>query len=74
MLQYPQFDRPFVLTTDSSDFSFGCVLSQGEPGNEKPVAYASKGLSKSEISVSIMFLGAGKYSLDAKYKAKACSI
>ncbi|MDN5043566.1 DoxX family protein, partial [Aliarcobacter butzleri] len=25
-------------------------------------------------SISIMFLGAGKYSLDAKCKAKACSI
>ena len=46
------------------------IFTLGETGGpviELPLIYLL-------ASVSIMFLGAGKYSLDAKCKAKACSI
>ena len=32
VLEYPRFDEPFIITTDSSNFAFGAVLSQGEIG------------------------------------------
>lgn len=42
ILQYPDFNRPFILTTDASNFATGAVLSQGELGSDKPIAYMSK--------------------------------
>lgn len=48
VLQYPDFDRPFVLTTDASDFALGAVLSQGPIGEDLPISYASRSLNKHE--------------------------
>lgn len=48
ILQYPDFNKPFILTTDASDVALGAVLSQGEIGSDKPVAYASRTLSDTE--------------------------
>ena len=52
ILQYPDFERPFILTTDASNFALGAVLSQGQVGSDKPVAYASRTLTKSEENYS----------------------
>lgn len=52
VLQYPDFSRPFSLTTDASDHALGAVLSQGEKGEERPVNYASRTLSKAETNYS----------------------
>lgn len=52
ILQYPDFDRPFILTTDASDVALGAVLSQGTVGSDKPVAYASRTLSDTETRYS----------------------
>lgn len=46
ILQYPDFEKPFVLTTDASNFALGEVLSQGPIGADRPVAYASRTLTK----------------------------
>lgn len=48
ILIYPDFQKPFILTTDASKFAIGAVLSQGQIGKDKPIAFASRTLSKSE--------------------------
>lgn len=52
ILQYPDFTKDFVLTTDASNFAIGAVLSQGTIGSDKPIAYASRTLNSSETNYS----------------------
>lgn len=52
ILQYPDFSKPFNLTTDASNYAIGAVLSQGPIGHDKPVCYASRTLNKSEQNYS----------------------
>lgn len=52
ILQYPNFEEPFVLTTDASNYAIGAVLSQGLIGSDLPVAYASRTLNEHEINYS----------------------
>lgn len=53
ILIYPDFNKPFILTTDASDFAIGAVLSQGELGKDKPIHFASRTLSKTEEGCSV---------------------
>lgn len=48
LLIYPDFSKPFTLTTDASNVALGAVLSQGEKGQEQPIAYASRTLNPAE--------------------------
>uniref|UniRef100_A0A3P9J9N1 Gypsy retrotransposon integrase-like protein 1 n=1 Tax=Oryzias latipes TaxID=8090 RepID=A0A3P9J9N1_ORYLA len=50
MLAHPDFERPFILSTDASMDGLGAVLSQVPIGEDKarPVAFASKTLSRSQ--------------------------
>lgn len=52
LLQYPDFEREFLLTTDASGTAIGAVLSQGEIGKDLPIAYASRSLNKAERNYS----------------------
>lgn len=52
ILQYPDFTKPFILTTDASNIALGAVLSQGIIGSDKPIAYASRTLSETEQKYS----------------------
>ena len=52
ILQYPDFSKKFVLTTDASNYAIGAVLSQGPIGSDKPIAFASRTLNKSEEKYS----------------------
>lgn len=52
ILQYPDFKKPFLLTTDASQFAIGSILSQGQPGQDRPIVYASRTLNKAEQSYS----------------------
>jgi hypothetical protein len=45
VLQYPDFSKPFILTTDASGFAVGAILSQGKIGQDKPIAFASRTLN-----------------------------
>ena len=48
VLAYPNFDEPFDLTTDSSNFAIGSVLSQ----KGHPIAYYSRSLNPAERKYS----------------------
>lgn len=52
VLQYPDFEKTFNLTTDASDYALGAVLSQGPIGKDRPIAFASRTLSRSEENYS----------------------
>ncbi|CAB0043507.1 unnamed protein product [Trichogramma brassicae] len=52
LLQYPNFNEPFLVTTDASDYAVGAVLSQGKIGSDLPVAYASRTLIDAEVNYS----------------------
>ena len=48
LLQYPDFTRPFVLTTDASNDTVGFILNQGPMGKDLPIAYTSRTLNNDE--------------------------
>lgn len=52
ILQYPDFSKQFVLTTDASNYAIGAVLSQNSEGKDLPIAYASRTLNDHEIHYS----------------------
>lgn len=45
ILQYPDFEKEFIVTTDASQYAIGGILSQGKVGG-KPIAYASRTLNQ----------------------------
>jgi hypothetical protein len=49
-LQYPNFSKPFILTTDATNEALGAVLSQGDIGRDLHVGYASRTLGKAELN------------------------
>lgn len=52
ILQYPNFDEPFILTVDAAKYGVGAVLSQLTHGNDLPIALASKAFTKGELNKS----------------------
>lgn len=50
ILQYPDFTRPFIITTDASGYALGAVLSQGDIGKDLPISYASRLLNGAELN------------------------
>ncbi|CAM4608181.1 unnamed protein product [Leuciscus chuanchicus] len=52
LLHAPDFSLPFILQTDASDRGMGAVLSQEVEGEERPVLYISRKLSKRETMYS----------------------
>jgi hypothetical protein len=52
LLKYPDYTKPFVLTTDASNEALGVILSQSPIGQDLPVAYASRTLSNAKNNYS----------------------
>lgn len=50
--KYPDFSKPFILSTESSLKAICYVLSQLQDGAEHPVAYASSQISNAESNYS----------------------
>jgi hypothetical protein len=48
ILAHPDFSKKFILDTDASNEAIGAVLSQEIDGKEKPIAFASRTLTKPE--------------------------
>ena len=53
ILQYPNFSKPFNITTDASGYAVGGILSQGELGKDLPIAYTSRVLRGPELSYKV---------------------
>lgn len=51
-LVYPDFSRPFYLSTDASRVGLGAILANIIDGEERPICYASRQLNKSEMNYS----------------------
>lgn len=52
ILQYPDFEKDFIISTDASQHSVGAILSQGEINADLPVYYASRTLNSAETRYS----------------------
>ena len=48
VLAYPDFKKPFELTTDASNYAIGAILSQ----DNHPICYASRTLNPAEVNYS----------------------
>ena len=53
VLLLPDSTKPFVITTDASDYAIGAVLSQIQGKSEQPVAYESRKLSPAEQNYAV---------------------
>ena len=55
ILRYPDYERPFYISTDASGYGLGAILFQkyGENGEDEcPIAYASRSLKDAELRYS----------------------
>lgn len=48
VLSFPNFEKPFILTTDASDKAIGAALSQQFSDGERSITFISRTLSKTE--------------------------
>ena len=56
-LKYPDFSRPFLITTDASYKGIGAVLSQRDmDGHQRPLAFVSRTLTLSETRYPVVEL------------------
>jgi hypothetical protein len=68
ILQYPDFTKDFILTTDASNIAIGAVLSQGTIGSDKPIAYAPRTPNDSECNYYYNRKGIIRYCLVGNLK------
>ena len=49
----PDLIQPFIVTTDTSDFAIGAVLSQIQSRSEQPIAYESRKMTLAELNYPV---------------------
>jgi hypothetical protein len=52
VLAFPNFELPFILSTDASQTALGAILSQVQDGVERPIGYASRQKTRNEQAYS----------------------
>ena len=52
VLRLPDFEKQFVVTTDTSDVAVGAILEQNFGSELQPIAFASRKLNATEIRYS----------------------
>ncbi|GBG91208.1 hypothetical protein CBR_g52090 [Chara braunii] len=52
ILKLPDFDNPFIVTTDANEYGIGAVLAQQERPKLKPVEYMSKKIPSQKFAKS----------------------
>ena len=73
VLAYPNFNLPFILTTDASKLTVAAVLFEVQDGAERPTAYASRQMNTAERNYSateaemLTLIWAGKYTYFRSY-------
>lgn len=53
VLTCPDYDQPFEVHTDASNYGVGAMLTQTREGKEHPIAYMSRSLTSAERNYSI---------------------
>ena len=53
VLRMPDFEKPFVVHTDSCDHSLGGVLLQDHDGHLLPVSYHSRSFTSAEMNYDV---------------------
>ena len=54
ILQYPDFSKTFIVTTDASNIGCGAILSQISNEGDLPIAYASRNFTPGEKNKSVI--------------------
>jgi len=52
VLAHPEFDKPFILSCDASNYAISAILSQEHGGKKRPLSFSSRILYKHEINYS----------------------
>lgn len=50
ILKYPDFNKPFKLIVDASDFACGAICTQEHDGIDMPITYISRSFKKGELN------------------------
>jgi hypothetical protein len=52
VLAHPNFELPFILSCDASNYAISAILSQKQNGKERPISSASRVLNEHEVNYS----------------------
>ena len=52
VLAHPEFDKPFILSCDASNYAISAILSQEHGGKKRPLSFSIRILNKHELNYS----------------------
>ena len=54
LLRFPDFSKPYTISTDASGYAMGAILQQQHNGQLFPIAYYSRALNTHEVNYSVI--------------------